>query len=168
MEKRSFSCPTRTINTTYSFREFLSNLQAGDHNGGQPELRIISLIACQIRGHDAAFFELVHDVLLRARREQADGKQQRYAFPHDQLVAPFNDGELPSAECFQTVRFRDVSSLGFSFYASQPPESPSLAVIFGLVPHTALITAEVQSVRAIDDGPEQFLVECHFTSRLTP
>jgi diguanylate cyclase (GGDEF)-like protein len=126
---------------------------------------------------DPTWFEKNQDILEEVERqleeEQATGtpidrrNQPRRPFPTNQFVAPYVEGRLPTRETFVQVRCHDISSGGFSFLLSQPPEFETFVVALGMPPNVTYLTGRVMhSTPAPADDNSMFLVGCRFTGRV--
>jgi len=140
---------------------------------------------------DAAFFQLIHDLVMASPRESNEDRRRRprQTFRSRQRIAPRLGDALPGEDEFFAVQCHDLTRAGFSFFLPTSPSFSSLVAAFGTGPETLYVAAEVQRVADVlvaPSGdilyPSNFLcgkpgdlqlepltlVGCKFTSRIEP
>jgi hypothetical protein len=116
---------------------------------------------------DANFFALVHHVLdasLAADTDRRDNR--RRGFSCLQFVAPYIDGRMPTQSEFKRVLCRDLSPTGFSFVASDPPNTEYLVVALGAAPFIFVSAEIVHQWPDEAEGKPVWIVGCRFVSRI--
>ena len=89
----------------------------------------------------------------------------RRAYPYMQYVAPVVGARLPYWSDFASVCCSDITSSGFSFLASGPPQSDRLVVALGDPPNLTHLLARVMHVTRLKDK-DAYRVGCRYTSRV--
>jgi hypothetical protein len=133
-------------------------------------------------------YEVAHHVLTSP---PVPGQELRGAPRHPfkvlQWIAPYHGSGLPDKSRFFQVRCRDLSQSGFSFFAPERPDFPTLVVSLGEPPNQTHLVAEIVRcdevrlfgggyVEMVDDaegdgdtndqGGQTFLVGCRFKGRV--
>ena len=104
---------------------------------------------------------LVADEAPRERR-RADRRPYSYA----QLIAPFC-GQMPQNPTFREVQCHDLSTSGFSFYATRRPGFEFMVVELGVSPNVIYIIARIRRVAEIVSGTDvHYLIGCEFQNRV--
>ncbi len=116
---------------------------------------------------DANFFALVHHVLessLAADTDRRDNRRRRFSCL--QFVAPYADGRLPTQAEFRRVLCRDLSPTGFSFVASDRPDTEYLVVALGAAPFIFVSAQIMHQWPEQVKGKPMYVVGCRFVSRI--
>ncbi|MFH1921616.1 MAG: PAS domain S-box protein [Planctomycetota bacterium] len=93
-------------------------------------------------------------------------RRPRSSFPYRQWIAPFLGEKLPAQSEFGYVECHDVSSGGFSFRASKPPQFDKLVVALGTPPTFTYLIAQVTHVTRVErEGQQMYVVGCTYTGR---
>ena len=121
--------------------------------------------------HDASFFELVHNYVRDMTPATPEGAErrirQRRSYPTVQMVAPYQEGRLPSREMFRQVACYDLSTGGMAYYAKTPPATDRIVVALASQAETLYLTAAVCHSRPVEpSGSSRFLVGCRFLGRV--
>jgi hypothetical protein len=116
---------------------------------------------------DRGFYELVSNLIEAEKAEQLHTRRgnRRRKYACIQLVAPYAQGQRPHQSAFRHVECRDLSACGFSYYATQPPESGQLIVALGPVPFVFLKAEVVRQSEVTQRGRGKFLLGCRFIER---
>ncbi len=107
----------------------------------------------------AGFFGLVHDLL------EADKRRSRSCT--NQLIAPFDDGRLPSAQEFRPVRCQSLSLEGMDYFDEQPPMNERIILMLGANRPVFLIAAILHHTRVPSKDGTEYLMNCRFIGRLS-
>src|SRR5690606_38908040 len=92
---------------------------------------------------DAAFFDMVHELVrdnklmqdeATAARYTERRREQRLPFPFVQLLAPYDGQELPLQSEFRHVHCKDISTRGFSYFDEALPKYRRVVILFGKLP----------------------------------
>jgi hypothetical protein len=120
--------------------------------------------APQAEGNEAGEAPTSNDL----RLSPTDCRQEiRHCCRVTHLIAPYDNGRLPTRDQFQAYEGRDISSKGFSFAATSPPSFSSLVVAIGQPPKLTYLTARVANVaEAHENGRRYHRIGCAFTGRL--
>ncbi|HEV3339328.1 MAG TPA: PilZ domain-containing protein [Pirellulales bacterium] len=95
-------------------------------------------------------------------------QSKRMSYPCAAMVANYQSPDVPSKEAFWTVRCRDLSRGGVSFYSPIKPLASSLLISLGSA-HTlsCLLACRVVYCAYVGDhGQPRYLVGCEFMERL--
>lgn len=119
---------------------------------------------------DSSFYKQVHRLIAKRLSEDSNRRGPRRSnYRCIQRLAPCTGDQVPGMSEFQEVVCQDLSAGGFSYLASAPPDTETLAVELGKAPVLIYVTACVVHVSEIRSGAErQYLVGCRFTGRLGP
>ena len=91
----------------------------------------------------------------------------RRPFSKYQMIAPFTDGQIPTADMFRKVLCNDISSGGISFVLPSPPEYDAIVVALGDGANVTFVSAKVARCHKMPDSdPPAYLVGCKFTGRV--
>jgi hypothetical protein len=95
-------------------------------------------------------------------------KNRRAIYTRSQRVAPFLGDSFPSDDAFQTVRCRDISASGVSFFSPTPMTIQTLVVeLCGDGETSHLLADVVHSTMIQVDGGPMYIVGCSFAGRLS-
>lgn len=90
----------------------------------------------------------------------------RRRFTAIQFVAPLGR-KMPRSDEFVAVRCRDLSTGGFSYYATHPPEHGKVICAFGTAPDFLYLTAQVLYSKPVTiDGRAAYLIGCRFLQKV--
>ena len=95
-------------------------------------------------------------------------QSRRMSYPCSAMVANYQAPDVPAKEAFWTVRCRDLSRGGVSFYSPIKPLASSLLISLGSA-HTlsCLLACRVVYCAYVGDhGQPRYLVGCEFMERL--
>ena len=127
--------------------------------------RVPSLSMSTTHFDDADLFASLHHVIEDALREN-----RRATVRHDyrcrQLVAPYQDGEMPEQSEFELMTCKDLSARGFSYTAAEQPPAKKLIVALGRAPFTFAVADVVRLTAITQPGKHNFLVSCQFSARV--
>ncbi len=98
--------------------------------------------------------------------QQGSGERRagpRHAYECRQLVAPYNGEALPRQSEFFWVDCKNISSRGFSFFLSQPPEYREVVVALGGAPFIFLLAR----ILYFEVENELYVCGCRFQKRIS-
>lgn len=98
-------------------------------------------------------------------QERRGGERRRYVCT--QLLAPYDQGELPQQADFRQVRCRDISPTGFSFRSYRRPETQYVVVALGAIPFKFFVAEIVRANRVQSENGLEYLIGCRFVRRLS-
>jgi hypothetical protein len=102
--------------------------------------------------------------------KQDDDRRQsrRMSYPCSAMVANYQSPDVPPKEAFWTVRCRDLSRGGVSFYSPIKPHASSLLISLGSAQTLSCLLAcrVVYCAYVGDQGQPRYLVGCEFMERL--
>ena len=107
---------------------------------------------------------------LAARKPEHERRQsKRMSYSCAAMVANYRPPEVPPKDSFWTVRCRDLSRGGVSFYSPIKPSSSTLVVSLGSSETLSCLLAcrVVYCAYVGDHGQPRYLVGCEFTDRLS-
>lgn len=91
----------------------------------------------------------------------------RRPYQCSQSMAPILGEGLPAPEDFVEIECHDISSGGFSFVSSFPPQCDSLVVALGSPDSPTYLTAQVAHVRRMErHGESLYLIGCSYFGRV--
>ncbi len=91
----------------------------------------------------------------------------RRPYKYQQMIAPIDNGRLPSQKDFFPVSFHDVSAGGLSFTLDRRPEFKRLVVVLGEPKSLDTFFAHVVHVLEVKEGDApKYRVGCQFDSRV--
>jgi len=103
-----------------------------------------------------------------AAPEQERRQSRRMPYACTGMVAAYLPPDIPPREAFWTVRCRDLSRGGVSFYSPIKPSSASLVISLGSMETLSCLLAcrVVYCAYVGNQGQPQYLVGCEFIERL--
>lgn len=94
--------------------------------------------------------------------------QETFRYEVWQYVAPFKGDALPSAERFERVLCRDLSSSGFSFFSEELPNYEVLIVALGSPPDLRFFVSQITHSPAVSVRDQVgHLISCRFLRKLS-
>jgi diguanylate cyclase (GGDEF)-like protein len=119
----------------------------------------------------------VEALLSRSDNAEADSlptglADERRRFPRSPLrathfVAPYANGQVPTARMFREVMCEDVSEGGFSYFDEAAPVVPDLVVELGTSPNLIYLAARVVHCTSIGTPTApRYKIGCRFSGRL--
>lgn len=92
--------------------------------------------------------------------------QRRNPYPYQQMIAPLIGRGLPAQDRFAPVTCHDISSGGFSFVATAPPESNEYVVALGRGDTLTYLIAQVAHMTRFEqEGKRMYLIGCNYVGR---
>src|SRR5262245_23929300 len=110
---------------------------------------------------DAGFYSFVHDVLETESAPEALGERReetRQGFDSVQLIAPYEDGQLPNAGQFHRIKCQDLSPGGMSYLADAIPRCKQMLVLLGPAPFIFLTAEVVHHTPVVTGDQTQHLI----------
>ncbi len=89
---------------------------------------------------------------------------ERRPYPYVQLLAPACGNQPPSQSAFEKVLCHDISSGGFSYFATKQPKTKRVVAAFGVPGSLTYLTAEIVHCRHVPDK-QMYLVGCRYVGR---
>lgn len=110
--------------------------------------------------------EAAFDNVAAPERDRRQSRRMPYACTA--IVAAYLPPDIPPRESFWTVRCRDLSRGGVSFYSPIKPSASSLVISLSSMRSLNLLLAcrVVYCAYVGDQGQPQYLVGCEFVERL--
>jgi hypothetical protein len=102
-------------------------------------------------------------------KSEDDRRQsRRMSYPCSAMVANYQSPDVPPKEAFWTVRCRDLSRGGVSFYSPIKPLASALLISLGSAQTLSCLLAcrVVYCAYVGDHGQPRYLVGCEFMERL--
>lgn len=93
-------------------------------------------------------------------------KSPRRAFRAIQMIAPCDDGEMPSKSEFRRVVCHDISTGGFSFFWPDSPQFTKVVAALGTASALTYLNANVIHAKPTSQFKGGYLVGCQFVDRI--
>jgi hypothetical protein len=114
----------------------------------------------------ADWFATVHQFIRPVSTDERRGRL-RQNYPTVQMIAPYINGALPERDAFRPVQCQDLSTGGFSFYLSEPPQYDRLVVALSNPSQTIFLTAAIVHYSPVAESDEPlYLCGCRFLGRI--
>lgn len=114
--------------------------------------------------------ELVSETALpdAGKPEQERRQSKRMSYACAAMVANYHAPDVPTKDAFWTVRCRDLSRGGVSFYSPVKPASSTMVISLGSSQTLSCLLAcrVVYCAYVGDQGQPHYLVGCEFMERL--
>jgi hypothetical protein len=87
----------------------------------------------------------------------------RHPYSVNQSFAPVVNGKMPSLDTFRSMRCRDISLGGISFYWPREPEFNDIVIELGTTADKRYVRAKVRGFIIADPQLPEYIIRCQFS-----